>query len=404
MTFSDKISAHRTRPALQPVLSLPARWRGGAFFLGFGLLGLLCSATSTAAPSPIQHDFDDDAVLVTLPASGPASDGATSSPEAMAVEVKRLISEARLSGDPRFLGYAERLFKQQAGTELTDALLVLRATLAQSLHQFDAARQDIQTVLDRSQAPTQRVQALVTLANIEIVQGHYGRAQTLCDQLTTEYPGLIAASCHAQVAARTGAAKAAYDTLITATRSLGRATDQQRLWAEGTLGDIAAQLGKRSAIVHWYRVLNQGPDDLYTRAQLADWFLQADEPDQALALTEGYEAIDTLAVIRAIAMRRVDHPDASALASQLRERFDEALWRGSMLHQRDLASFELDIEQRPTAALQHAMANWASQREPLDTRLALRAAIAAQDSTALGQLREWLKQQNQSDERYPEDS
>jgi hypothetical protein len=170
------------------------------------------------------------------------------------------------------------------------------------------------------------------------------------------------------------------------------------------LGDIAAQLGQRSATEHWYRVLNQGPDDLYTRAQLADWFLKADEPDQALALTEGYEAIDTLAVIRAIAMRRVGHPDASALASQLRERFDEALWRGSMLHQRDLASFELDIEQRPTIALQHAMSNWESQREPLDTRLALRAAIAAQDSTALGQLRDWLEQQNQSDNRYPEDS
>ncbi|MEH6354789.1 MAG: hypothetical protein V7760_02035 [Marinobacter sp.] len=365
---------------------------------------MLYSATATAAPSPIQHDFDDSAVLVTLPASGPARDRAFSSPEAIAVEVKRLISEARLSGDPRFLGYAERLFKQQAGTQLTDALLVLRATLAQSLHQFDAARQDIQTVLDRSQSPTQRTQALLTLSNLEIVQGHYGLARTLCGQLTTEYPGLIAASCHAQVAARTGAAKAAYDTLIAITRAAVRATDQQRLWAEGTLGDIAAQLGQRSAIEHWYRVLNQYPDDLYTRAQLADWFLQADEPDQALALTEGYEAIDTLAVIRVIAMRRVDHPEAPALTLQLRERFDEALWRGSMLHQRDLARFELDIEQRPTAASQHAMANWASQREPLDTRLAIRAAVAAQDSTALNQLREWLKQQNQSDERYPEDS
>jgi tetratricopeptide (TPR) repeat protein len=404
MISSDKISAHRTRPALQPVLSLSARWRGGAFFLGFGLLGLLCSATSTAAPSPIQDDFDNDAVLVTLPASGPVNDRALSSPEAVAVEIQRLISEARRSGDPRFLGYADRLFKQQAGTELTDALLVLRATLAQSLHQFDEARQDIQTVLDRSQAPAQRIQALVTLTNIEIVQGHYDRAQPLCAQLTAEYPGLMAASCHAQVAARTGAAKAAYDTLIAKTRTLGRTTAQQRLWAEGTLGDIAAQLGQRSGIEHWHRVLNQDPDDLYTRAQLADWYLQADDPDQTLALTEGYEAIDTLAVTRAIAMRRADHPGASALASQLRERFDEALWRGSMLHQRDLARFELDIEQRPTAALKHAMANWESQREPLDTRLALRAAVAAQDSTALSQLRDWLKQQNQSDERYPKDS
>ncbi len=75
-----------------------------------------------------------------------------------------------------------------------------------------------------------------------------------------------------------------------------------------------------------------------------------------------------------------------------------------MLHQRDLARFERDSEQRPENALQHAMANWDSQREPQDTRLALRAALAAQDNTALSQLRDWLKQQNQSDARYPEES
>lgn len=404
MTSSNKNSPHRTHLALCPVFSLPALRRGGAFWMGFGLLGLLCSATVAAASSPIQSDFDDNTVLVTLPASAPTSDRIPSSPQDMAQEVHRLISEARRSGDPRFLGYAERLFNQQVGQELTDELLILRATLAQSLHQFDAARQDLKTVLNRTEAPIQRAQALVTLANIEIVQGHYNRALALCEQLKTERPGLIAASCQAQVAARAGAAKTAYDNLADTTRSLGSAGTQERLWAQGTLGDIGAQLGQDSAVRHWQWVLNQDPDDLYTRAQLADWYLHHGKASQALAITEDYEAIDNLAVIRAIAMRRIDHPDASALASRLRERFDEALWRGSMLHQRDLARFELDIEHRPDVALQHAMANWASQREPLDTRLALRSAIAAQDDTALAQLRSWLKQKNQSDARYPEGS
>jgi len=404
MMYSDRTPSHRTQTSLHPVFSLPALRRGGAFWIGFGLLGVLCSSAVMAAPSPIQSDFDDDTVLVTLPASAPANDGVPSSPEATAREIQRLISEARRSGDPRFLGYAERLFNQQASQDLNDPLLVLRATLAQSLHRFDAARQDLKTVLDRSDAPAQRAQALLTLANIEMVQGQYDRAGPLCEQLTTEYPGLIASSCHAQVAARTGSAKVAYDELATATRSLSNVSIQGFLWAQGTLGDIAAQLGQNSAAGHWQRVLSQDPDDLYTRAQLADWYLQNENPRQALVLTEGYEAVDSLAVIRAIALHRVNHPDAPALASRLRERFDEALWRGSMLHQRDLSRFELDIEQRPGAALQHAMANWASQREPLDTRLALRAALAAQDKAALGRLQEWLKQQNQTDARYPEAS
>ena len=401
MIYSDRTLSHRTQTSLHPVFSLPALRRGGAFWIGFGLL---CSSAVMAAPSPIQSDFDDDAVLVTLPASAPASDSAPSSPEAMAREIQRLISEARRSGDPRFLGYAERLFNQQASQELNDPLLVLRATLAQSLHRFDAARQDLNTVLDRSDAPAQRAQALLTLANIEMVQGQYDRARPLCEQLTTEYPGLIASSCHAQVAARTGSAKVAYDELATATRSLSNVSIQGFLWAQGTLGDIAAQLGQGSAAGHWQQVLSQDPDDLYTRAQLADWYLQNENPRQALVVTEGYEAVDSLAVIRAIALHRVNHPEAAALASRLRERFDEALWRGSMLHQRDLSRFELDIEQRPDAALQYAMANWTSQREPLDTRLALRAALAAQDEAVLARLHEWLKQQNQSDARYPEAS
>ncbi|MGO1501498.1 MAG: tetratricopeptide repeat protein [Marinobacter sp.] len=404
MTSSDSKFSHRTRQSLHPVFSLPALRRRGAFWIGLGLLGFLCSSTGAAAPSPIQSDFDGGAVLVTLPASAPTNDGVPSSPEAMAREIKRLISEARRSGDPRFLGYAERLFNQQTGRKLSDELLVLRATLAQSLHQFDAARQDLQAVLDRSEAPMQRAQALVTLANIELVQGHYDRALALCEQLKTERPGLIATSCHAQVTARAGEAQAAYDKLTATTQSSSSAGIQERLWAQGTLGDIAAQLGKESAARHWQWVLSQDPDDLYTRAQLADWYLNHEKPSKALAVTKGYEAVDNLAVIRAIAMRHVDHPGASALASQLRERFDEALWRGSMLHQRDLARFELDIEQRPSAAVKHAMANWATQREPLDTRLALRSAIAAQDNTATAQLRDWLKQKDQFDARYPEGS
>ncbi|MBK1851373.1 hypothetical protein FE845_08460 [Marinobacter sp. 1-4A] len=368
------------------------------------MLGVLCSFAVTAAPSPIQSDFDDDAVLVTLPESAPAKVGAPASQKAMAREVQRLIAEARRSGDPRFLGYAERVFNQLGSQKLNAPLLVLRATLAQSMHRFDAARKDLQTVLDRSNAPAQRTQSLVTLANIELVQGQYDRAQLLCERLRTEHPGLIASSCHAQVAARTGSAEAAYTELAATTRSASKVNIQGYLWAQGTLGDIAAQLGKDSAAKHWQQVLSLDPDDLYTRAQLADWYLQNENLNQALGVTEGYDAVDNLAVIRAIALRRLNHPEAPALASRLRERFEEALWRGSMLHQRDLSRFELDIEQRPKDALQHAMANWDTQREPLDTRLALRSALAAQDKAALSRIQEWLKQQNQSDARYPEAS
>lgn len=414
MTYSNKRSPHRTRPLSRLVFSLPALRGGEAFWstrawrasgwTGLGLLGLLCTAIAVAAPGPIQNHFENDAVLVALPASPSANNNAVSSPEALAQEIQRLITVARRSGDPRFLGYAEQLFNQQASLQLTDRLLVLRATLSQSLHKFEAAKQDLEAVLNRSDVPRQRAQALITLANIAMVQGHYERARPLCEQLTAEFPGLIAASCRAQVAARTGAGETAYRELTATIRATHSANPDNTLWAQGTLGDIAAQLNKDSAVAHWQGVLSQNPEDLYTRTQLADWYLQNGKPELALATTDDFEAVDSLAVIRAIALQRLTDPGAAALTARLRERFAEAKWRGAMLHQRDFARFVLDIERRPDQALQHAMANWATQREPADTRLALRAALAARDDAALGQIRDWLAQQNQSDARYPEES
>ena len=87
---------------------------------------------------------------------------------------------------------------------MTDRLLTLRATLDQSLHRFDSARKDLETVIARSNATPQKNQARLLLANLEIVQGNYEDARKQCAQLQQSYPGLIADSCTAQVDARTG--------------------------------------------------------------------------------------------------------------------------------------------------------------------------------------------------------
>jgi hypothetical protein len=103
-------------------------------------------------------------------------------------------------------------------------------------------------------------------------------------------------------------------------------------------------------------------------------------------------------------MKRADHPRADSLISNLRERFAEARWRGTLLHQRDIARFQLDVEESPSDALENAVGNWADQREPLDTRLLLRAADAAKDTQQQRAVRQWLETQEQTDARYPETS
>jgi hypothetical protein len=98
----------------------------------------------------------------------------------------------------------------------------------------------------------------------------------------------------------------------------------------------------------------------------------------------------------------VGHPGSSELNSRLRQRFEEARWRGALLHARDVARFELDIENQPQEALRLAIENWESQREPLDARLLLRSALAADNKVQYQRVRDWLKAQGQSDARYPE--
>ena len=395
-------SSNRTpcRPSvrLKPASTFPAL-RGGAFCVGLWLMAGFPNV-ATAAPGPIETDFSDTDILVELPEPALTTSELPVSPEQLADTVQNQISRARSTGDPRFLGYADGMLQRWSG-EMTDRLLTLRATLDQSLHRFDSARKDLETVIARSSATLQKNQARLLLANLEIVQGNYEDARKHCAQLQQSYPGLIADSCTAQVDARTGSPEAAYQKLQRRTDATDADVTSQ-LWAEGTLGDIAAQIGSPAAEDHWKTVLSIAPDDLYTRAQLADWYLGRNQNDKVLALTDGYEQVDSLAVIRAIAMAESGHPNAETLAESLRERFAEARWRGNLLHQRDMARFQLDVEGDADTALTFAADNWRSQREPLDTRLLLRAARAANDAQPAQKVRTWLEKHGQSDARYPE--
>ncbi len=393
--------ARQFTPGLRLTELYPAL-RGGVFS---GLLALSLATPALGAPAPIQNDFRDDQVLLNLPNLSSTQTSDIRTAQQLAEQVQTHLQQARSEGDPRFLGYAQRLLQDWPDDRMTDRLRVLRATLWQSLHRFDDAREDLNQVLARDGDTQNHVQALLTLANLEIVQGRYSEALTACKQLEKLYPGLIAASCRAQVLARTGQADTVYTELKAQTQQAqgqGQGNTTAMLWAEGTLADIAAQLGRPEAEQHWRNVLALDPEDLYSRTQLADWLIQKQRFEQAVALTKGYDAVDSLAVLRAIALQATGSGQAKSLIASLDERFTEARWRGNLLHQRDYARFLLDIQQQPDEALTYARENWQSQREPMDTRLLLRAAGATGNSAVIDTTGEWLASINQRDARYPE--
>lgn len=366
------------------------------------LIIALTVETALAAPTAIETDYSDQEILITLPTEVSADTPPVNATTA-ADRVQAYLTRARAEGDPRYLGYGQALIEGWPDERMTDRLRILSATLDQSLHRFEPARAQLTQVIDQSVDQAQVSQARLTLANLELVQGRYAAARGHCEHLATALPGLIAASCMAQVDARTGNPNDAYETLKTLTRRASEQDITSLLWAEGTLADIAAQLGKPEAEQHWRRVLTLAPDDLYTRTQLADWLLAKGDARSVVTLTDQYEQIDSLAVIRAIAMKQLGQADGDRLAARLEERFREARWRGNLLHQRDLARYALDIAGDTDTALSYAQRNWQDQREPLDTRLLLRAAIAAEDETLVAEVRAWLDRHNQADARYPEE-
>src|SRR5262249_10684321 len=59
-------------------------------------------------------------------------------------------------------------------------------------------------------------------------------------------------------------------------------------------------------------------------------------------------------------------------------------------HRRELAMLQLDLINEPAAALENALCNWEQQKEPIDARLVLRAALACGKASAAEPVLQWL--------------
>lgn len=384
----------------RPRRGRPSRSIRQGLSLMVGLLVLIPTAIN--AQPALETQIRDDAILATLPEQPDLE--TPPRPQALSRQVRSLLQRARSSGDPRYLGYADQALERRPQTDWSPRLHVLKATLDQSLHRFEEAGQRLRQVLDNPSTPAPIAsQAWLTLATLETTRGRYESARQACDGLANHRSGLIAQSCHARIQALTGHAESAYETLSEALeQGAPLNTEVGRHWARVIQAEIATQTDHPRTDQHWRLLLQQSPDDLISRTAYADWLLRQNRPSDVLELTDGYESVEALAVLRAVAFERLpDHSD-QALKDRLRQAFQEAQWRGSGQHHRTLARFLLEVEQQPKKALIHARKNWDNQREPLDTTLLLEAARAADAPDTVSEVRQWLNQHQQTDARYPE--
>jgi Tfp pilus assembly protein PilF len=303
---------------------------------------------------------------------------------------RRYIEQARSEGDPRYLGYAEAaLAPWWTQPQPPSEVLVLRATLRQSTHQFQAALADLGLAVRRDSG---NVQAWLTLATVQLVTGSLETARASCMRLYSRAPVLVVQACLSSVGSVSGRAAASYRQLEDAlARYPGEAPGIQS-WARTLLAEMAARSANDSAADLYFRkaMATEAPDS-YLLGAYADFLLDHGRAPEAARLLKDKTRVDALLLRYALALQATGSPDAGRQVEVLGARFDAAVLRGDRVHQREQARFELALRKDPVMAVRLAKANWMVQKEPADLRILADCALASGDPEAAAIVLAWLR-------------
>lgn len=369
--------------------------------LATAILGLSVAfgrAPNAAASRRVPSDANEVLETLAVAAGDPRSREVTELRRALERDPKNVRAAARLAeldirlsrerSDPRYLGHAQAALEPWWVTpDAPEEILVLRATIEQSLHDFPSALRD----LDRAVATRpDDVQAWLTRATVLTVRGRYVEARESCAKVVGLAPSVVAAVCRAQIDGVNGRAKEALDSLTPFTRT--RLAYDMQSWVLGTLGELALRSGDRAAAKAYFdRVLALDPEDQYIRAAAADLALDTGAFDEAIALTKGREVNDGHLLRLALAEHRANSKDAEAHRAMLAARFDASRLRGDVVHRREESRYWLELGGDPARALSLAKDNWEVQKEPWDVRVLLEAARAARASADGDPARAWAR-------------
>jgi Tfp pilus assembly protein PilF len=306
----------------------------------------------------------------------------------LATRVARLdIQEARSGSDPRFLGYAQAALAPWWDLPSPPPpVLLLRATIRQSTHDFERALVDLDALVEITPNDPQ---AWLTRSVVLGVRGRYDEARQSCEPLTGRTSPLVVAVCYAGIDGVTGNAAAGYARLSAAAEQ-SRSMDE-RAWAESTLGELATRLGDApKAEASFKAALAADPNDAYVLGAYADLLLDAGRPKEAAALVQSRTVNDALLLRLALAETAMHAKSAEEHVGELRARFDASHLRGDTVHRREEARFELGLDRDADKALALAKANWDVQKEPWDVRVLLESALAAKEPSAAKPALEFL--------------
>jgi tetratricopeptide (TPR) repeat protein len=301
----------------------------------------------------------------------------------LALRIAQLyMARARSESDPRFLGQAQAaLAAWWSQSEPPVPVLLLRATIRQSNHDFKNSRLDLEQAVKRE---PNNAQAWLTLATVLQVTGDIKGAADSCNKLLPLTARLISTTCISAVDGARGQAAKAFDAINAALAEADTARGANigvRTWALTLQAELAERLARNADADRLYRAsLALDAVDAYTVAAYSDFLIDASRAREVLELIPATTRVDTLLLRRAIAAKIVVSPDAPQIAEDLARRFAASRARGDRIHLREEARFVLAVKNSPDEAVNIALDNWAVQKEPLDARIALEAAVAARQA------------------------
>ena len=306
------------------------------------------------------------------------------------------IQQSRLSGDLRYLGYAQAVLAPWVNQRpaAPDAL-VLHATVQQSRHEFSAALATLDlALLVRPNDP----QALLTRATILRVLGRYREASAACEQFARSVDPRLSALCIQSLRGLNGHLDSAYAALLQL--SPQGWLNAEKSWLYSELGEMAVRLGLDADAQRWFqRDLNLAPADFYVRAAYADLLLRQGRAAEALTLLQGQESFEPLLLRIAIAQKQLHDPRLALSSARLKAAFAAETQRGEAVHRREQARFLLEVEDQPKLALAAASENWAVQREPDDVLVLVAAARAAGNPAAAEPALDFVRSEGLRDAR-----
>jgi len=268
---------------------------------------------------------------------------------------------ARQSSDPRYLGRAQAALTPWWTDDAPAAVLVLRATIEQSLHDFPSALRHLDGALARD---PDNAQAWLTRAVVLTVLADYDGARASCAHVP---PSLAETVCSTQIESLTGKSRAAHQRLAARVQE-GVGSREEAAWALSSLGEYAVRFSDRAlAERHFREALALAPDDAYTRSALADLLLDMKRYGEAAELVRGREADDGML------LRWVLAEPNDERVRLLAARFEASRARGDVVHRREEARFALFLGERDRA-YDLARANFDVQKEPWDVRILLATA------------------------------